>query len=307
MLIAVDHGNSFIKTPKQHFCSGIAEYPVRPPADDLIEFEGSFWALTNDRISFMRNKTADNRFFVLTLFAVVKELTLLKALKPLNEIDLAVGLPPEHIGNLRDAFEQYFKRGAQISFVYNGTPLTILIRRVFVYPQAYAAVAPQIAQLMKVKRTFIVDIGGITTDVLLLNEGRPDPQMCRSLEVGIIALQNTLIGKVNAKHDMTIEADHVDMVLQGQETILPEEVRHTIREAAQQHADFLLEKLREMKVDLRTTPAIFIGGGSILLREYLETSPMVTKPEFVLESNANAVGYQMLAEAQLRRVELEGT
>ena len=97
------------------------------------------------------------------------------------------------------------------------------------------------------------------------------------------------------------------MVLQRQETILPEEVRHTIREAAQQHADFLLEKLREMKVDLRTTPAIFIGGGSILLREYLETSPMVTKPEFVLESNANAVGYQMLAEAQLRRVELEGT
>ena len=301
MLIAVDHGNSFIKTPKLQFCSGIAEYPVRPPADDLIEYDDSFWALTNSRISFMRNKTVDKRFFVLTLFAIVKELTRLQALKPLNEIDLAVGLPPEHIGNLRDSFKKYFKRNGPINFVYNGTPLTVLIREVFVYPQAYAAVAPQIAQLTRVKRVFIVDIGGMTTDVLLLNEGRPDPQMCRSLEMGIIALQNALVGKVNAKHDMTIEADHIDMVLQGQETILPEEVRYTICEAAQQHTDVILEKLREMQVDLRTTPAIFIGGGSILLREYLETSPLVTKADFVLDANANALGYQMLAAAQLRK------
>jgi len=302
MLIAVDHGNSFIKTPNFQFSSGIVEHQVRPPADDLIEYAGSYWALSSSRISFMRNKTADKRFFVLTLFAIVKELARLeKEIKPLHEIDLAVGLPPEHIGNLRDSFEQYFMRGSPANFVYNGTPLTILLRRVFVYPQAYAAVTPQSARLMQVKRVFIVDIGGMTTDVLLLSEGRPDPQVCRSLETGIIDLQNALIGKVNAKHDMTIEADHIDMVLQGQETILPDEVRHTICEAAQQHTDVILEKLREMKVDLRTTPAIFIGGGAILLREYLETSPLVTKAEFVPNANANAVGYQMLAEAQLRR------
>lgn len=301
MLIAVDHGNSFIKTPNLQFCSGVVDYPVRPPADDLIEYAGRFWALSNSRVSFMRNKTADNRFFVLTLFAVAKELARLGEPKPLNEIDLAVGLPPEHIGNLRDSFAQYFKLGDPINFAYNGIPLTVLIRRVFVYPQAYAAVAPQIAQLMKVKRVFIVDIGGMTTDVLLLSEGRPDPQVCRSLETGIIALQNVLIGRVNAKHDMTIEADHIDMVLQGQETILPEGVKQTIREAARQHTDVILEKLREMQVDLRTTPAIFIGGGSILLREHLEVSPLVAKADFIPNANANAVGYQMLAAEQLKR------
>jgi plasmid segregation protein ParM len=93
MLIAVDHGNSFIKTPNFQFCSGVIEHKARPPADELIEYrsavceqdvngkfagcslEGSFWTLTNDRISFMRNKTMDNRFFVLTLFAIAKELT----------------------------------------------------------------------------------------------------------------------------------------------------------------------------------------------------------------------------------------
>jgi hypothetical protein len=45
-----------------------------------------------------------------------------------------------------------------------------------------------------------------------------------------------------------------------------------------------------------------MGGGSILLHEYLETSPMVRAPEFILESKANAVGYQKLAEEQLMQM-----
>ncbi|MCL2495185.1 MAG: ParM/StbA family protein [Oscillospiraceae bacterium] len=305
MIIAVDTGNSEMKTLNFRFCSGLVEHRVKPLSSEYIEYAESFWTLSNDRVPYVRNKAADNRFFVLTLFAVAKELTKAKKLRAINEIDLAVGLPPEHMGDLRESFKKYFQKKNQVNFAYNGAPLTIMIRNVFVYVQGFAAMAPRMAELMKVKRIYVVDIGGMTTDVLLLSEGRPDKYF--SLEIGIITLQNTLIGRVTARHDMTIEADHIEMVLQGQETILPSEVRESIVRGAQQHADVILEKLREMKVDLRTTPAIFIGGGSILLREYLETSPMVTKLEFVLESNANAVGYQMLAEAQLRRMELEGT
>ena len=300
MLIAVDHGNSAIKTPNFQFCSGVIQHKSRPPADELIEYAGRFWSLSNDRIPFMRNKTADDRFFVLTLFAIAKELTRTGEPRALTEIDLAVGLPPEHIGDFRDAFARYFKRG-MVNFAYNGISMSILVRRVLVYPQAYAAVAPQNTQLMQVKRIFIVDIGGMTTDVVLLIEGRPEPKLCRSLELGIIALQNELIGKVNSLHDMTIEADHIEMVLRGEEAILPEEVKETIRTAACRHATVILEKLREMKVDLRTTPVIFIGGGSILLHDYLAESPLVTKADFVSNANANAVGYHILASAQLKR------
>ena len=58
-------------------------------------------------------------------------------------------------------------------------------------------------------------------------------------------------------------------VLQGQETILPDEVKKAIRDAAQLHAKDILGKLRELQVDLRTNPAIFIGGGSVLFRPCL--------------------------------------
>jgi len=299
MVIAVDTGNSEITTVNFRFCSGLVEHRVKPLADEYIEYAGSFWTRSNDHIPYVRNKATDDRFFVLTLFAIVKELTNAGKLRAINEIDLAVGLPPGHMSDLRDSFRQYFWKKDQVNFAYNGAPLTIVIRNVFVYAQGFAAMAPRIAQLMQVKRTYVVDIGGMTTDVLLLSEGAPDKYY--SLEIGIITLENMLIGRVSARHDMTIEADHIEMVLQGQETLLPAEVRETIAEAAQQHVDVILEKLRELQVDLRVTPAIFIGGGSILLHEFLATSPMVAKPEFILNSNANAVGYQKLAEAQLRK------
>ena len=74
MLIAVDHGNYSIKTPNFSFVAGLAEHTVRPITDDYLEYDGRFWTLTETRLYYMRDKTQDNRYFVLTLFAIIKEL-----------------------------------------------------------------------------------------------------------------------------------------------------------------------------------------------------------------------------------------
>lgn len=94
----------------------------------------------------------------------------------------------------------------------------------------------------------------------------------------------------------------ISAVLSGKETILPEDVKKTIRESAGHHAKDILDKLRELQVDLRSNPAVFIGGGSVLYRDYLEKSPMVASATFVDDPNANALGYQALAEAQMSLV-----
>ena len=60
-----------------------------------------------------------------------------------------------------------------------------------------------------------------------------------------------------------------------------------------------IDQLRELQVDLRTNPAIFIGGGSVLLRSLLENSPLIAQASFIEDPKANAVGYAMLASHQL--------
>ncbi len=300
MILAIDHGNYAMKTPNFSFVAGISEHTVKPPmADEVLEYEGKYWTLTGNRLSYMRDKTQDNRYFILTLFAAAKELEAAGKLTAFEQIDLAVGLPPEHFGSLKSKFAQYFKKPDPVRFVYKDKPIQIMIRNVLVYPQAYAAVIPHASQLLHTVRMFIIDIGGYTTDVLLLRNGKPDLQFCRSLEMGVITMNNEIIRKVSALHDMKIEDDHISAVLRGEKTILPADVVETIRQATQMHTKDTLNKLRELQVDLRSNPAIFIGGGSILFRDFLEKSSLVAQAEFVEDPKANAVGYQILAKKQL--------
>lgn len=300
MLIAIDHGNSAIKTVHHNFVAGLSRHSVRPPmADEVLEYDGSYWTLSGQRQAYQRDKTRDESYFILSLFAIAKELAHAGPLPASERIELAVGLPPEHYGILRDKFKQYFKRSEVIQFCYNDKPISIMIQDVFVYPQAYAAIAPQKAQLNHHLRVFLIDIGGYTTDVLLLRSGKPDMQFCRSLEKGVIDMNNNIIRLIGVRHDMLIEEEHIQAVLSGKETILPQEVKETIRESADQYAKGILDKLRELQVDLRSNPAVFIGGGSSLFRDYLEHSPLVAQASFVESPNANAIGYQAMAEGQL--------
>ena len=305
MLFPVDHGNSAMKTPNFVFPSGLADYPIRPPVDtDVLEYGGKYWTLSGQRISYMRDKTKDDRYFVLTLFAIAKELQRQGAISPMVEADLAVGLPPEHYA-LRTRCAEYFKRGT-VNFVFNGTPVCLVIRHVMVYPQAYAAVVPQANRLKEIPRAFIVDVGGFTTDVMLLRNAAPDLQFCRSLEMGVIPMSNDIIGRVSAMYDIKIEDDHIADVIQGRATILPQEVREMIFTTVRNYAYGILDKLRELQVDLRANPAIFIGGGSILFHTFIEESPLVAQADFVPDPKANAIGYGMLATAQLRRMTPQG-
>ena len=76
MLIAIDHGNYAVKTPHFSFISGLTEHTVKPPmAEEVLEYNGKYWSLTGQRLPYMRDKTRDDRYFILSLFAIAKELS----------------------------------------------------------------------------------------------------------------------------------------------------------------------------------------------------------------------------------------
>ena len=300
MLISIDHGNSAIKTPNFTFVSGYIESSV-PPAisDECLFFNGKYYSLTEKRIVYRRDKTADDSYFILTLFAIGKELKAAKIKNEFTSIDLAVGLPPEHYGVLRDKYEQYFRREGMISFKYNDGTYNIGINKVMVFPQAYAAVVPQSDLIVKYPRVFIVDIGGYTTDVLLLHNGRPDLSFCKSLDNGVITMYNDIISRVDILHDIKITDEHIREVLTGEYSCIPDDIKKSISDAAEKHTFQILNKLREFGIDLKGTKSVFVGGGSLLLRSFIEQSKLVFDASFVENQMANAKGYELLAQAVL--------
>ena len=301
MLIAVDHGNYSIKTPNFSFVAGLAEHTVRPIIDDYLEYDGCFWTLTETRLHYMRDKTQDNRYFVLTLFAIIKELEKASALSPSLTVELAAGLPPEHYSVLKDRFASYLACDHPIQFTYKERHYSLSIPKVLVYPQAYAAVVANSNLAVKEMRLFLIDIGGYTTDVLMIRNGKPDLQYCRSLECGTITMYNEIIRKINARYDLRIDDEHISAVLTGKNTILSSEVKSEICAATSSHANNILNQLRELQIDLRSNPAVFLGGGSLLLKPYLEKSNLVKNASFILSTNANAVGFKLLATTALSR------
>lgn len=140
MIISVDHGNKSIKTPNTLFTSGlISSEGLQGFKTDYICWNGRYYTLTEQRISYLRDKTEDERFYVLTLFAIAKELERRKAAETLDPIDitLLIGLPPAHYEQLHSRFEQYFlRRREAIDFEYNGKYYSIRISKVLSYPES---------------------------------------------------------------------------------------------------------------------------------------------------------------------------
>lgn len=77
MLIAIDHGNKQMKTiHSKPFVSGLMESITKPFGSDILEYQNRFYTLSNQRIPYKRDKTEDDRFFILTLFGIAEELHL---------------------------------------------------------------------------------------------------------------------------------------------------------------------------------------------------------------------------------------
>lgn len=67
MIISVDHGNKSIKTPNALFTSGlIVSEGLQGFKTDYICWNNKYYTLTEQRIAYLRDKTEDERFYVLT-------------------------------------------------------------------------------------------------------------------------------------------------------------------------------------------------------------------------------------------------
>ena len=305
MIISIDHGNKQIKTLNRTFTSGLYESESKPAfGEDVLYYNGKYYVLSEERIPYMRDKTKDNRFFILTLFAIAYEIEAAGKYSDSGTLDikLNVGLPPSHYSGLYEKYEDYFRGPSRpISFTFREKPYSIFISEVNSYPQAYAAAMTVYGMIRDLPRAFVVDIGGFTADYLLLKKGNADLSVCDSLEHGVILLYNAIKSKVNADFDLLIDESDIDSIIKEEKHCFPQEIVHLVDKMAAAFVNQLLGKLRERLIDLRVGRTIFIGGGSILLRKYIESSAEVSGCIIIDDIAANEKGYDLLYRADHRK------
>ena len=295
LVIGADQCNKQMKTVNcPPFISGLKESTTRPFGKDILEYQDRFYMLSNQRIPYKRDKTEDEKFFVLTLFAIARELEARNSFtRNILPVGLAVGLPPAHFGALHKSFAEYFTRG-MVTFRYNGREQSIYLENTKCYPQAYAAAVTILQELIAYAKVLIVDIGGFTADYLLMRNGVADLSVCDSLENGIIILYNQICAKAKSEFDLLLDEADIDAILEGRATVYPKELVSVVLSMAADFVEDLFNSLRERMLDLRSGVVVFVGGGGIRLRKVIEGSGKIGKAFFVEDISANAKGYELL-------------
>lgn len=136
MLIAVDHGNKLVKVVNHApFTSGLQESDSPPFGGETMKYQGKYYTLSEKRIPYHRDKTEDERFWILTLFAIAYEVQAAGAYSPnLMRVQLAVGLPPAHYGAQHKSFANYFTGRGAVQFEFQGKTYSIFIEKVMCFP-----------------------------------------------------------------------------------------------------------------------------------------------------------------------------
>ena len=316
MLISIDHGNKNCKVSSAHgngrvFTSGLRESDTKPPfGEDVLKYKGKYYTIPDKRIPFLRDKSVDDRFYILTLMAIAYEIEDSGRYEPgIMTVSLLCGLPPSHFGAQYERFEKYFKRGVTEEFEFRGKRFRIHIKETTAYPQAFAAAMTVYGQISSYSKVIVLDLGGFTADYLLIKNGQADLSVCDSLEHGVIIMYNNIIGRVNSSLDILLDEADIDAILKGEPSSfgghgnfggddkLSTDIRRIVNDTAQTFISDLFGKLRERGIDLRSGRTVFVGGGSILLRRQIETSGKVSSPIFVDKISANAKGYELLYKA----------
>ena len=311
IVISLDHGNKMMKGHSCAFTSGYVECGHLPTMDsDVLLYEGKEYALSDRRVIQKNDKTEDESYLILTLFAIGKELLARNqaatAEKPVD-IELLAGLPPLHYKAMHKKFEQYFTSDArQFNFELNRQPMSIKIVKTHVFPQAYAAALTIYEQIKDSPIVNIVDIGGYTADCIQLENVhglglRANMDICTSLYLGVNSLFKKINEQVRATGAQNIRDSVIENILCEDNNSLEHYSKARVELIKKEARKFSMEVLAEVAhtgLDLSEDITVFVGGGSMLLKKYLEQGGKTTKSIFVDDLFANVKGYQIIYEAQ---------
>ena len=293
-IIAIDHGWSHIKTRSTVFVSGVEENVSPTFFDNVLEYNGKYYNIGGKRIEVKNTKVDNNDFYLLTLAAIAKEL------KNRNLTDanvyLAVGLPLTRFGEEKQAFIDYLKKDKEVTFKYAEKEYHITIEKVSVFPQCYAAVADMIPTFAR--KAVVIDIGSWTVDIMPVVNKQPDDQRCSSLPKGIITcmreMNRACVRRFNYELD---ESDIEHYIRYHQIDGIPKDVVALMDNFLAKYAEMIIRSLKEMEINIQTTPIYFVGGGAVVMKNYggLNMQNVYYKQDV----KSNAKGFEILAKAAM--------
>ncbi|WP_129723493.1 ParM/StbA family protein [Xylanivirga thermophila] len=298
ILLGLDNGNKCTKTSEGYIVeSGFTKSNSEPiSTSNLLIHEGKFYSIGGNRLSVQMDKTVNQDTFIMSLPAIADAVDR-AGIEGKSDVILGVGLPIVNYGTLKKKFREYFlRRNIEFNFNKKGYAINIIDCRV--YPQGYASLITVFNSYKDILCN-VIDIGGYTVDIFRVENGIIDTASCYSLPDGIITLIANIQQELLKTNIRLTETQIQDIILGREPVIFEADVKEIIKIMTNEYVENILAKIEEYGFEFRN-PTVFTGGGSMLLRKYIEESTKVRYADF-LDQFANARGFKILLEQELRR------
>lgn len=297
-IIAIDHGWSMCKTPHEIFTSGVCEITTEPAYfDNVLEFRGRYFKVGTERLEVKATKVETPDYYYLTLAGIAKELKLRN--KTEARVVLAVGLPASRYGDEKKDFIKYLKQNDEVNFKFEQDKYHIWMDRVYVYPQCYAAVIDQLTLFGP--KVVVVDIGSWTIDIIPVIDKRPDEAGTDSIQQGIITCMRDINKQCVRQLGEKIDEELIKEYMITRKSSLPDAYIQIMDREIETFIKMVINSLREEKYSLKTTPFVFVGGGAVVLKNFIDED----QDNFSYNTDicANAKGFEILARVQMSKGE----
>ncbi len=308
--IGVDVGNYDTKTQHCKIASGYRKYNSKPEiATRILTYDGAYYVPDiSERMPYVADKTQNDQCLILTLFGIAEEMLFIAKesaksgqsntqveLDKIKHIKLGVGLPPGHFNKYSQKTINYYKDKlctGEVKITYKNYNFNFFVDDIRLFPQDFVAVYKNSqCETAKKKRYYIIGIGGGTTDIIPVLDGKPDVNNCFSLELGTRVMYRQICADVQRQYGEMLDESLVEDVLRGEETILPEDIKSLIKEGARRHFYDIINGCIQQGVKISLYPTVFFGGGALLFEDEIKTNEKITSPEIVVDINANAKAY----------------
>ena len=273
MVIGIDHGYYAIKTKQVCFPTGIIRYEYEPyTMQGVLQYRGEYYVCGTGRQTLVKDKTANDNYYLLTLAALAQEIRKRKGERTVKVV-LAAGLPLAGFGREKQKFKEYlFRKEQPVRFFDEGERYEIQIE-------------PSV---------LLIDIGGWTVDLMRLDNAVPNASTCRSLELGVIRCMDEILEQVRRNTGLSVTETQIERVLNGQSCSIPVEVVSLIEKQGRIYIEKILSAITEAGFDLRAVPSVFMGGGAAIFQRRVSEQDRLCRPIYLTDVHANAVGYERI-------------
>lgn len=278
--VIIDLGNYDIKYlsngVKGKFSSKIStEFNPNPEVFERIEYNGQVTYIGVGSLEREYNK-ADKNFLPSLLYAISKSTTD-------NNINLCLLLPVNQLPQ-KEVFKSLLE-GKKFSYKFNGKDRAISINKLAILPEGYCSYYS--LSNVQDKDVLIIDIGSRTVNFASFLEGKIEKNFTHKL--GVYDLYKRVKEVENAKGNDYIEED-IERLIKRKNILVDDSMYLT----------FLKDVLNTAKgnINLKNYDVKFVGGGSMVLKKYIEEN---TPAEVIKDSTySNVIGAENLCKAVWR-------